>query len=1092
MRHRFYAISILVTFTLLMTTPCLAEAGQFLAYSMKEAERHLKEGRRASTEVTEMGGITRLAGMVYDPQQRDLIIVGQVNAGEEQIYLDDFVVALRTLLVHNTWPLVSIDKTPDSYQTGKQRIRFEGGIADTRFGKELLEADIVLKKLALGLLPAEVWGLRSYFTLCKDYAQTQGMEERLSTRFWFYPPKDGNILARREDVFALERVQVGVQTQVMSLNGTSTVDSAQVRDPLGEEFASALTTHYEDLSVYYPQIRRLKIFFDLVALARGVQTLSTKPDLTYWLQEYNVPRVETPMDYPLLQQKAQVHATDTVRILQIDGGIELRALVLRLQDGDVTALKEAVLHTRPTANTLTWKLPLAGWQIPGAPKNDLVPEVPADQGSQHSKRNDQMGAYVTRQISRIGTESFGTPSSFSAVVPSFPRVGLPKFEFANQLPAQRYAQRVGGVMLSGTAHLAGASTASVDLSDGRFSLVVEGENARLSPESFRKFLTAMWAVYYSKQDPGISIDPIAPNIDKHLVRYIGKVINTDLGRVMREADYLMKKWVVGTERPAIFGFADVDDLTARHGLRYLGASRRVWLVPEDLRFTQGGELLLFDSGRMTVKTEYVLQNKGVKAEPADEAFAKFFTAHYQEIAARYPVYTELFEYAKLVSLAKYLKENRVPLYWFLLAHKDLVLTEDSPGTVDALAKGSDHFAGVEIRGGVDLGVQGNYVFDQAAVHAVRRVLSQLPTQPPTTSGSVKGLSKPSVEPFSFDLKEQRYSVVPQHSLTSGKDQRGIRYQTDVALWREGQPGLELVRYYDPQRKDEGEFGQGWRLLVPYHIKPVGSARRKFLNARIPQQMAVENLLTGQQEVLAFSTDRYSIAGYVPEKIASSQVVGLFLMSDASYRLVDKLGNEFWFDQAGYLTDMIFSKDHHVRFQYLDRMTAAVEQPLYEVRPVDEERITFLNVRIPKRMQVTDLVHGGSEVLVFSEKGKIAGYVPKAGATSRFAMLAILSDASFRLLDRAGNEVAFDGAGDFTGLAVASQRRMVQFVSVGKQQVSFDYTIDQSGTVRIAKAQLTDKTNGTHPTVMVRYQYDAEGRLARVVKGSDLQLAKVQH
>jgi len=38
------------------------------------------------------------------------------------------------------------------------------------------------------------------------------------------------------------------------------------------------------------------------------------------------------------------------------------------------------------------------------------------------------------------------------------------------------------------------------------------------------------------------------------VRYIGRVVNTDLGRVMREADYLMKKWAVGTEKPITAAF----------------------------------------------------------------------------------------------------------------------------------------------------------------------------------------------------------------------------------------------------------------------------------------------------------------------------------------------------------------------------------------------------------------------------------------------------------------------------------------------------------------------------------------------------------
>ena len=48
--------------------------------------------------------------------------------------------------------------------------------------------------------------------------------------------------------------------------------------------------------------------------------------------------------------------------------------------------------------------------------------------------------------------------------------------------------------------------------------------------------------------------------------------------------------------------------------------------------------------------------------------------------------SELFEYAKMVSLSKYLKENGVPMLWYL-SNKDMILTEDS-GTVDALARKS--------------------------------------------------------------------------------------------------------------------------------------------------------------------------------------------------------------------------------------------------------------------------------------------------------------------------------------------------------------------------------------------------------------------
>ena len=64
--------------------------------------------------------------------------------------------------------------------------------------------------------------------------------------------------------------------------------------------------------------------------------------------------------------------------------------------------------------------------------------------------------------------------------------------------------------------------------------------------------------------------------------------------------------------------------------------------------------------------------------------------------------------------------------------------------------------------------------------------------------------------------------------------------------------LEVVRYYKPGQQDTGEFGKGWRLLIPYRIKPAESGKREFLNVIIPEKMAVENLLTGEEDVLASS------------------------------------------------------------------------------------------------------------------------------------------------------------------------------------------------------------------------------------------------
>jgi hypothetical protein len=225
-----------------------------------------------------------------------------------------------------------------------------------------LEADIALKQLALGLLPTEIWGLQSYFALSTAYAREQGKDEHVCSRFWYYPLNPS--IAVRDGVFALGELLVGVRTQVMCVNGQSITGLTAARDPLGDTFAESLTAHYRDLSIAYPAIGRLQVLFDLVALARGIQLLPSAPDLSYWLQTYPVARVETPQTHPLLKQQAKLPASDHTKMLEIDGGVQLKALVLRLQDGDITALRDAVLLSRPQGQVLTWRVPLEGWRLP--------------------------------------------------------------------------------------------------------------------------------------------------------------------------------------------------------------------------------------------------------------------------------------------------------------------------------------------------------------------------------------------------------------------------------------------------------------------------------------------------------------------------------------------------------------------------------------------------------------------------------------------------------------------------------------------------------------------------------------------------------
>ena len=344
-----------------------ADTTSFVAYSLKQAERQLRQDPAPAGDVRTLGGMTRLAGLVYDRPQQDLILVGQVAPGERGITVDDLAVAIRARLVANQWPLVSIDRTHDTPATGMQTVRFEGGVAGSSYGTDLLQADIVLKKMGLGLAPQAGSGIRSYVDLSADDARGGADLRTVTTRFWFVPVRAA--IAEREDVMAIQDLVIGVHAQVMNAaaNEHPGTSASHLDDPPGERFAQALTDNYTTLCAERPEIRRLKVLFDLAGLAEGIRTLPERPDLNYWLTEYVLPPVQTPGEQPLLKTSIPINTKNGSCTMTVDGGIELRALVSNLRGGDVTALRDLVLKSRPASDTLVWRVPLYGWNIPGAP-----------------------------------------------------------------------------------------------------------------------------------------------------------------------------------------------------------------------------------------------------------------------------------------------------------------------------------------------------------------------------------------------------------------------------------------------------------------------------------------------------------------------------------------------------------------------------------------------------------------------------------------------------------------------------------------------------------------------------------------------------
>jgi len=1155
-----------------------AYANSYTAFSFKIAY----EQRNKSSDIHNCAGITRPIALVYDKETEDLIMVGERSNKLQPISLDDFVIALKAILKLRKDPAVSIDRTKDTEKTKLQKIRFEGGIENTKFGKDLLQADIILKRLGLGTELAETFGLKSYLYLSVEDFNRTGKQNRIVSRFWFQPDKSSSYVTARKDIVLVEEYKIGVHNQVMNAG-----DNIK-RDPVGEQFALDLQNNFSDIKEYFPELKRLEQLYYVAALAQGLEKIIMPKSvlISYWLNDYEVTKVNIESEYKLEENSKKIKDV----IIELSGGISLDTLVMDIQDGVVETIKKYILSCRPNQHSLSWEVPLIRLFRETIYQNFEIEKLKRTSGV-----IGNIGMSLFKTIKPINTNSLYHTDIFEPNIsnisineappsqeispikyqqPEYVSYNTTSFHDNNRFAMRPSTSNIGGVMLQGLAKIKG--NASVHLSGGNFSFIVDGKNARLSPKSFRKFITALWSTYFTSQDPGISIDPIAPGSKKHLVLYIGQVMNNDLGKVMREADYVMKKWAVGTERPDINGFMNPDDISAKKNIYNVGASR-FWFVPENMSFKRGGNMLIFDSGRMTVKTEYLFLNHETKADPANMEFANFFTDNYNKIAEKYPVYKELFEYAKLVSLTKYLKEKNIPLLWFLMANKDLVITEDSKSTVDALIKESEHHRNIRIEGGVELVSKGNYIYDEEAINAINDTVKNVPKnkKSETSSNNKENAVKTGSEKFSFNLKKGSFTVIPQHTLTSGKDRRGIRYQTDLAIKASGfkltrrsleylksiifkqresiklknikindrveyeltciqihkkifkevneiinklnkllnqdfeseselysaliftlgeeeaekiktlvlkyayyKTNIELVRYYKPDNSNIADFGKGWFLLTPYKIQPLGIKTVQFNSLTLSFSMLIEDLISGHKEIMEYNNDRYDTPCYLPQDIEISQNLGLFLTRRGTFRLVDKIGNEFEFDEDGYITDMIFGDDHVIHYEYSDEFLDIFNNSPFKLKPVVDLKTTFSNIVIPQKILVINLASNNEENFSFISKWGIGAYIPNE--SDKYKKMVLKSDTTFRLFDKHDNEIAFNNSGVFIGIKKNKKNgKFIKSLSMGGHKINFTYNLYKNNIALISNAQLYNIEDRYEPLHSVHYVYDKKCRLAKV-------------
>jgi tetratricopeptide (TPR) repeat protein len=254
-----------------------------------------------------------------------------------------------------------------------QIVRFEGGIEETRFGEDLFDADYKLKRIGMRLLPSGVQGFKTYWDLGMErLKEGTGGSFNISSRFWFYPVLRN--VSVREDVAAIKGLKVGVFTEVVSaeINGKKVEDLSTFQNVAGDEFAKEVSNRFEELARVHPSFLRLQGLNELVALTKAIEEMDERPDLSFYLKDYRVKRVETKKEIKVLKRSEEYEVPAAGGVHRghwgLSGGAKLMAIALRLKAGDVTALKEAVLKTRPKPDALNWRFVVGEWLIPTSPE----------------------------------------------------------------------------------------------------------------------------------------------------------------------------------------------------------------------------------------------------------------------------------------------------------------------------------------------------------------------------------------------------------------------------------------------------------------------------------------------------------------------------------------------------------------------------------------------------------------------------------------------------------------------------------------------------------------------------------------------------
>ena len=344
----------------------LAVSTESRRVSLKQLDEQLTEiikaGGEIPAELKYVAGLTRIDYVVVDRDGHDIALVGLaegfapdlqgrmrgVTSGRPVLNLEDLLVAWRTVYGGGTSVVCSIDPTPEGvvafnaftsqplvaspnsspgqmFETmatklGRQVITVTGVPKDTHFSVVLVEADLRMKRIALGKDPSGVRGVPSHLSLMR-------LGDAASSRWWFVPLYDPVEANADRSLYHLsgQRLQLLGQDEFTTAQGQR---SSMPFNKLGTtKFVQQFTAHIPELAVAHPAFAELQNLFDWMVVCTLIRRHQLDASIQWQPQVLGEAKLLPTQSYPVPTGVDSVAATNRVgrTVLGLVGGVELNA-----------------------------------------------------------------------------------------------------------------------------------------------------------------------------------------------------------------------------------------------------------------------------------------------------------------------------------------------------------------------------------------------------------------------------------------------------------------------------------------------------------------------------------------------------------------------------------------------------------------------------------------------------------------------------------------------------------------------------------------------------------------------------------------------